>query len=230
MKKKIFVVILLIIVVAIIINFLRIKSLNIEVPSFSYIIKNEGNYKITFYNFRKFEDIDNDISRYINKLSSCYDESYFFDKNNNITIKKYQVIKNKIFNKIILEYTKDNLCEDEYILDVNWYKDLLEKADVQEIVFDRCLEKCVSKKLKDFEEIYEYFFSSNLVRIENENIVSSKGEYILKIYYNYNKMNYVLEIFNESESYLVFNLIDANDHSENAIYLDEGNKLENLYN
>ena len=58
-------------------------------------------------------------SNYLNDLEQCYGE-YYWDKDNAITITKYQVIDNSYYRSVNIAFVEDNYCSDEYILSDMW--------------------------------------------------------------------------------------------------------------
>ena len=68
--------------------------------------------RIIISNCSFYEEI---LSKYVESLESCYDESYFYDSELNITIFKYYVEDESPFNKIFLKSFIDkpdlNLCQ-----------------------------------------------------------------------------------------------------------------------
>jgi hypothetical protein len=219
-------------------NYYEIESnKRIPLPIFSYYEK-EDNNNITFNTFRRVDNVSSIINSYIENLHSCYDESYFYDSDLNITISKYYVEDKFPFNKIHLAFTTGNYCENEYVLEDNWINDIKDK--IEDISIEKCVIQnsninCDSKNIKelDINELLNYISKDS--RIENKDNISIKIDedyYSISSYYSINNNSYTLSIF-KYNNYLAFKITDANDHSKNAIYnIDKDiNKLfNNIYN
>jgi hypothetical protein len=215
-------------------------KVNIPVPLFSFYNGVEGKYNVTFSTLRSVKATQNVLNKYVENLQSCYDESYFYDKNLNITISKYQVEKGSLFNKISLSYTYGNYCKNQYVLDKDWINTFKEKAKVSETVIDRCITinselKCDNKKISNYGALELINNTLNFERIENKNnfgIDESRDYYSISVYYTIDKQGYTLSIFKYGDA-LAFKVVDANDHPKNAIYninQDVDKVLKDLYN
>lgn len=208
-------------------------EIKIPVPLFSYYNNVRGKYNVTFSTSRSVKNIRNILSKYVENLKSCYDESYFYDKNLDITISKYQVEEGSPFNKIYLTYTYGNYCENEYVLDDNWMTELNEKAVMQEAVISEDIINSKKVSYADVKSLLDYISKPSVARIENKNNIDENGsKYLMAYYYKLNRKSYVLSVF-VYNNYLAFKVIDANDHGKNAIYNvgDNANKLlEDIYN
>lgn len=212
------------------------KEVKIPIPKFSYYDNKSKKFNIILDTFIKQNKIREVINNYLDTLESCYDESYFYDKVSDITIKKYYVKKDSIFNKIYLEYEDGNYCENEFVLENNWLEDFISKAEIGEIVIEKCLFvneniKCQSKSLENYniKDLLELINNIDTKRIENKNNISfetTKDYYLLSVYYSLDNSAYKLNLFNYN-GYLAVKRIDSNDHQKNAIYdLDENiNKI-----
>ena len=126
MKKKIIIVVCILLFILILIlgsnkTFFKTSYMGIKIPLFSYYEK--GN---ALYSIRSYKKIDEIKNNYLNSLESCFDESYFYDKNINKSIIKYD-IQNKIINRIIIEYENGNVCLNEFVLEDDWDKNINEK-------------------------------------------------------------------------------------------------------
>lgn len=67
-----------------------------------------------------------DISRYEDML--CYDESYIYNIDRDISIYDVDFKKFLFFNVIILEYEKGNVCDTEYVLEEEYINNFIENA------------------------------------------------------------------------------------------------------
>jgi len=219
------------------------ETVKIPVPAFSFYESKSGKYNVTFLTIRSVANVRNILGDYVENLTSCYDESYFYDKDLGITISKYTVEKGNIFNKIYLTYTKGNYCETEFVLDNDWMTEFKEKAVIEEVNVASCTGKsddtnCTVKNVTDYnvEEYYNYMNKDTITRIENKtniNYEGANGTYVIYYYYTLNKKSYTLSIFAYNTTYLAFEVIDSNDHSQNAVYnmnTDANQLLKDFYN
>lgn len=203
------------------------KELKIPLPLFSYYEKTNDKNDATFSTIRKFENVQDVINKYMDNLQTCYDESYFYDADLDITIIKYYVEKSFPFNKIHLKYNHGNYCENEYVLDNNWLNEFIDKAQINEVEIKKCIIKndtvdCDNKNIinEDFKQIFNNNFMDNVTRIENKSNITIKEDidyYLITAYYTLNNNSYMLSIFKYGD-YIAFKVIDANDHAKNAIY------------
>ncbi|MGE5455997.1 MAG: hypothetical protein ACM3O4_02720 [Ignavibacteriales bacterium] len=246
MKKKILMIILVIVLIKIVIlsiitfsnktfykEYYEIKNssgemVKIPLPLFSYFNKEKKSIA-TFSTLKSVKKVQPILSKYVENLQSCYDEGYFYDKDLDITITRYQIEKDFPFNKIYLNYTKGNLCENEFVLDEDWMVDVISKAKIDSVNIDRCyvnngIGYCDSKKINNAIQFLNYSFDRELKRVEiNTNIGenSTVDHYVISGYYTLDGKGYTLMIFNYNDN-LAFKVVDANDHSKNAIYdIDE---------
>lgn len=219
------------------------KKIKIPLPTLSYYRNVKGKYEVTFDTLRSVESIRNILNNYVENLKPCYDESYFYDQDLDITISKYSVLESFPFNKITLKYTEGNYCENEYVLPDNWIDEFIKKAEIIEINIKSCTVlnnnvKCDEKTInKEYViNLFDFTNKVNYTRIENKNNISineSKDHKIISVYYSIEKKNYVLSTFIYDNEYLAFRITDENDHSKNALYkvdMDLNLIFENLYN
>ena len=227
--KKVISVILILFIVMFSINLFRVKTINIEVPSLSIVTKNkEGVIKLV--NLKKEEKVTNQINEYLDTLKTCYNETIHYDGRKDISIKKYTVNKNKMFNELEINYVKGNLCKDEFVLKDDWFN-MLKDITPDEIVFDFCNMRCAPLKIENskMNTIYDYFFKDELNRVSNILNIPVGEEYILSIYFTKDDNNYTLKIF-DYDNNIAFKLIDQNDASKNAIYNYKDKSVQDLYN
>lgn len=228
--KKVFVILFLIMIVSTPFLFLRSsynsEEISIQLPSFSFMVKEEE-AKLSFVNFLSFKNVDNQKNSYLDKLTSCYDESYFYDSENDITILKYEVKNGDFIRTINIEYEKGNKCENEFVLDSDWYLELYDK-NISSMEILVCDLECEAYKIdsSDHDKVLNYFFGTDFTRINNKERLNKDGKYILNIYYDY----HIIEIFKYDNYYLAFNMIDENDASKNAInYYEDFRSVQKLF-
>ncbi len=153
------------------------------------------------------------INRFLENLPTCYDESYRYDKKNDITISRVEQKSKTIVNKINLKYEKGNLCDSEYILDESFISNFLDKADIEEISYEKCLKgKCKLIKVKNnLNKLLNEISKEEYIQ-ENKNIpIKDNYEYQISVYYNMSSMSNILYIFEDNE-YIILKNIDSNDH------------------
>lgn len=193
------------------------ERIKIPIPYFSYYIDTTKNENI-FYTLRSTNNIRSILGKYVESLEACYDESYFYDSDLDITIFKYYVEDGKFFNKIYLSYQLGNYCKDEYVLDKNWITEFQDNAIVSEIKEEICeISTCREKDINkvNLDNLLNYV--KQIKRVEFSENTNIDTKYVGRVYYTLNKKSYVLSIF-EYKEYLGFKVVDQNDHSKNAIY------------
>ena len=205
-------------------------KIKIPVPAFSYYVDTKS--ENVFYTIRSTNKIRKILSKYVESLESCYDESYFYDSKLNITIFKYYVDDEEPFNKIYLDYQLGNYCKNEYILDDDWASEFKNKANISEIKLETCVSsKCSETDVKKegLDNLINYVVGAD--RTSYSSNLNDNTSPIIKVYYTIDKKSYVMNIF-KYLSFLGVKVIDQNDHQKNAIYElndDINNLLENIY-
>lgn len=202
------------------------EIVKIPLPIFSYFKQEDANHNVTFKTLIGAKRVNQVISNYIEGLTACYNESYYYDENLGITIKQYLSKKGFPFSEIILSYDKGDYCTNQYVLPSNWLTIIKEEAIIKEVVIIKCniqtnitfTEKPITNY--DVKTLYDYSDNKLFKRIENkENIiyVDQDDSYVVNVYYQIKNEEYKLEIFSYNNN-LVFKVIDSNDHAKNAIY------------
>lgn len=220
MKKKIIIVVCILLFILILIlgsnkTFFKTSYKGIKIPLFSYYEK--GN---ALYSIRSYKKIDEIKNNYLNSLESCFDESYFYDKNINKSIIKYD-IQNKIIKRIIIEYENGNVCLNEFVLEDDWDKNINEKEIIASEIVKCKNNKCETSKVSiNFKKLVNDLKNSS--RIENDNYVSfdyvDNNNYI-GIYLSDNKTySKAIKIIPYKEKVLGIIIIDDNDSKKNALY------------
>ncbi|MDD4298610.1 MAG: hypothetical protein PHS98_03160 [Bacilli bacterium] len=204
------------------------ETVKIPLPLFSYFESESGEYTATFKTLRSVNSISNKLNKHIENLTSCYDESYFYDEKLGITISQYSIENGFPFNKIILAYKKGDYCENQYVLDNNWMTEIKENATIKEVIITKCSIKDNDIKYTpktitnyDIERAYNYINKSSITRIENKNNITNIDEddsYTINVHYTIDNFGYELIIFSYDTNYLAFKVIDSNDHAKNAVY------------
>lgn len=205
-------------------TFFKTSFMGIKIPLFSYYEK--GN---TLYSIRSYKKIDEIKISYLNSLESCFDESYFYDKNIDKSIIKYDV-QNKIIKRIIIEYENGNVCLNEFVLEDDWYENINENEIIASEIVKCKNNKCETSKVSiNLKKLISDL--KNSTRIENENYISfdyiDNNNYI-GIYLSDNKTySKAIKIIPYKEKVLGIITIDDNDSKRNALY--EMDKDANKY-
>ena len=129
LKKKIFIIFAPIIILILILLFKLIpfgynviptrythnenKIINLGVPKFSFMMKNNEN-SYSYKSFRGKNILKRELKNYVNTLEhiSCNNTTYFYDPEANITIIDYYVKGNIIYNTISYNIRNGNYCND----------------------------------------------------------------------------------------------------------------------
>lgn len=220
MKKKIVIIVCILLFILLLIlgsnkTFFKTSFMGIKIPLFSYYEK--GN---TLYSIRSYKKIDEIKISYLNSLESCFDESYFYDKNIDKSIIKYD-IQNKIVKRIIIEYENGNVCLNEFVLEDDWYENINENEIIASEIVKCKNNKCETSKVSiNFKKLISDL--KNSTRIENDNYISfdyiDNNNYI-GIYLSDNKTySKAIKIIPYKEKVLGIIIIDDNDSKRNALY------------
>lgn len=133
----------------------------ISIPRFMYITSNDLDSK--FYTLLSSDTINKSKDNYLNNLEYCYDR-YYYDKDNDITITKYEIKDNNYYRKVNISYVKDNLCNKEYLLSDMWVYEYINlsgyiNGDITEESMIKLIDKIYNSKrvniLKDYESEIE---------------------------------------------------------------------------
>lgn len=215
MKKK-FKTIIYISICFFLIIFINYKS------NYGFIIKNNKNNLVSYVIFKK------KFNNYIESLPTCYNESYYYDKNKNITITNIKTQKFIIFNKITLKYKKNNICKNEFTLEEYFIKEFIDNAKIEEITFGACSKK--QKTLKyNITNLLKEIEKEEYIK-ENKNIsIPEKCSILINIYYTLNEIPYVLNIF-KTEDFIIFKNVDINDHPKIIKYKLNQNIIDEINN
>lgn len=89
------------------------KIINLGVPKFSFMMKNNEN-SYSYKSFRGKNILKSELKNYVNTLEhiSCNDTTYFYDSDANITIVDYYVKGNIIYNTISYNIRNGNYCNE----------------------------------------------------------------------------------------------------------------------
>lgn len=70
-----------------------------------------------------------DITEFESEIS--YDESYVYYAEKDISIKNYEFHKFLFFHVIIMEYVEGNYCDTQFVLEEDYIKEFLERAEIE---------------------------------------------------------------------------------------------------
>lgn len=189
-------------------TFFKTEYNGIKIPLFSFYVNDT-----TLYNIKSFNSLDNDINSYLDKLEMCYDESYYYDKNIKKSIVEYR-LEDGFIKKITIKTKESNVCENEYVLDSNWTKNL--NDIVEDVELFECSEECKSKLVNiNMNKLKEDM--SLLERIENKKNISFEEENnnYLTIYFTNGEL---MNIFPYKKNILGIIYIKNDDSRKNALY------------
>ena len=97
-----------------------------------------GDSEVTFISY------SDDISRF--EDVECYDESYYYYEDLDISIHDFEVDKKGFLYFITLEYEEGNICETEYLLEESYIKKFLSDAVIEENANNIDLEQLIFNK------------------------------------------------------------------------------------
>lgn len=150
------------------------KLINLGVPKFSFLRKyNENSY--SYKSFRDKSVLKKEIKNYVNTLKhvSCYDTTYFYDEDANVTIIDYGVKGNIIYSTISYSIMNGNYCS---------------KWEISEY----------TEKLGTLNKFYTLYGEDSSLVVQFSptleiNNYKNKWNAFLRIYYNDGGVNKVLE-------------------------------------
>lgn len=91
----------------------------IAIKRFVYFLNENDDLQARFLSPMKLEYLNEMKNNYLNSLTKCYDR-YYYDENNNITIEDYRIINHDYYRDIIIKYSVENYCSDDYVLRDMW--------------------------------------------------------------------------------------------------------------
>ena len=235
MKKKnikLLISLSLLIIVLLIFKFLSINNYqvkelidkNISIPlercSFNIKEEKEGDlYILSYKSFQSAKTLNQKFEKHLENLESCYDESFYYDKDLNISINSYQAEQDGIFSKVSLRYKYANLCETEFVLDEDW----IHQLDFSKFIEAEYISEAKLIKISKDQTIKLFDKILNLKRISNKKSIHINKDYkIFKVYFS----DYLLTMTVDENEKLIIILNDKDDQNKNALYyLDKSNKF-----
>ncbi len=224
MMRKVLIVIL--IVLASFFTWLLInhKKHNLNLPVLSFQVTDKDSIKVYALNKSWFD-------KYLNNLTSCYNESYWYDKTNNYTIMKFKIEDKKLYQKHNLDIIQGNYCEDEYSLKADYIKTFLDNAVIKEATLIKSLSNKEIKYSPKNIDKYLVPLLSSLEKAEGvkvtKRINNDEQQFKLSLYYEMNKESYIMEIY-EANDYLILRVVDQNDHNKYIKYKIDKEIQKNL--
>lgn len=216
--KKIFIIILFLLLF-IFINLYKNQTFfnklylnKVVVPKYSYFIKKESKYydkeniywknSINLINFKKINELEEFRKNYIENLTMCYDESYFYDIKYDITYSLYEIEKKNLFNIIKIDYINGNLCENEYILNKKWLENF-ETVTIMEsnIDYNLLIDKLKISNREDNNDILTYDETYYVICLDEK---YGYNIYIIKI--DETKLGIIFSDQNDMKKYAVYNI------------------------
>ena len=85
-----------------------------------------------------YKEIETDLS--------CYDESYFYNKDKDITVSTYEYKRFMFFKYFKVKIQKGNICDSEFILEESYIERFLNEATIEEGSDDVDLAKLIKGK------------------------------------------------------------------------------------
>lgn len=87
--------------------------IRIEVPKLSSLDSECCSYEATFKSLRGMSSLKKDLDKIMSKYEKiyCNGETYYYDKNNNITYKQYELSSGLFFSKYKISYVRNNICD-----------------------------------------------------------------------------------------------------------------------
>lgn len=157
----------------------EINGEGIPIERFMYLVK-EKEGTASFKSPLSSNYLESKKDDYLKNLENCYNK-YYYDKDNDITITKYDIDNNKYLRNVEISFVKDNYCSSNYVLSDMWvyeYNELSSYAsgDITEKGMVSLIKKVYESKRVDNPSISDYEAS---VKIK-VNLKISSDDYILE--------------------------------------------------
>ena len=190
-------------------TYLTVDSYQIEIPKFTY------KYKTGYKSLLPLKSIYNNIDKITSKYETlnCSLNS-FYDKKNNMTIKNYELGRDKIF---YIDIEKGNICTNIKDNKYNNFKEL-EDLEYQEI--------------NELKENGFYIYTDSKIYNEDEftkfkqNVENKKSDFIRMITYNNKKDYIVFDIQYENKKFIIRYTNKFNNESNIVTFTREVNNLD----
>lgn len=91
----------------------------ISINRFMYLVPSDNKTDAVFYTPVSYSKLESKKKSYLDTLDNCYG-IYYYDKNNDITITKYDIENNKYLKKVYISYSSGNYCSGDYKLTDMW--------------------------------------------------------------------------------------------------------------
>ena len=137
----------------------------IPIKRFMYVTHNNESNDAKFYTLVSKENLESSKKSYLDSLEGCYGK-YYYDKDNQITITKYDIVSKEYYREVNLSYVTDNYCSGDYKLSDMWVYDYINKSaylngDITEKAMTGLIDKIYKSKnvepiIKDYKAEYSY--------------------------------------------------------------------------
>lgn len=160
----------------------------ISINRFMYLVPSDNKTDAVFYTPVSYNKLESKKKSYLDTLDSCYG-IYYYDKNNNITITKYDIENNKYLKKVYISYSSGNYCSGDYKLTDMW---VYEYTNLSSFISGDITEKAMNNLI---DTIYKSKY------VENPVISNYKNSISINVFCsnNGNDYNLYFEDFSDNE-------------------------------
>lgn len=161
----------------------------IKLERFMYLVKEKdgtANFKSPLSN----NYLESKKEDYLKNLENCYNK-YYYDKDNDITITKYDIDNNKYLRNVEISFVKDNYCSSNYVLSDMW---VYEYNELSSYASGDITEKGMVSLIK---KVYES------KRVDNPSITDYEASVKIKVNLKISSDDYFLELQDFSENELL---------------------------
>ena len=132
----------------------------ISINRFMYLVPSDNKNEAVFYTPISFSKLENKKKSYLSSLESCYG-IYYYDKDNDITITKYDIDNNKYLKKVYISYSSGNYCSGDYKLTDMWVYEYINlssfiSGDITEKAMNGLIDTIYKSKKEDNPVISNY--------------------------------------------------------------------------
>lgn len=160
----------------------------ISINRFMYLVPSDNKTDAVFYTPVSYNKLESKKKSYLDTLDSCYG-IYYYDKNNDITITKYDIENNKYLKKVYISYSGGNYCSGDYKLTDMW---VYEYTNLSSFISGDITEKAMNNLI---DTIYKSKY------VENPVISNYKNSISINVFCsnNGNDYNLYFEDFSDNE-------------------------------
>lgn len=167
----------------------EMNGAGIPIERFMYLVKEKegtANFKSPLSN----NYLESKKDDYLKNLENCYNK-YYYDKDNDITITKYDIDNNKYLRNVEISFVKDNYCSSNYVLSDMW---VYEYNELSSYASGDITEKGMVSLIK---KVYES------KRVDNPSITDYEASVKIKVNLKISSDDYFLEFQDFSENELL---------------------------